>query len=181
MEVTKVRRINEATTVEWTEPNGRHTTHSVLSDCPDQPEKDFLDQFATVEADLAAKIGFGKKFGERFTLTGVTMSRNRAGRRQFVPTAKVDWGWGEIGGTLPLLLEPDSEKPSGADNVLTEAELANIEQLFAEAARYAKGEREQTTLDLEEEGGEEEPADPFDPAAAAEAEHEAELAGAGAH
>lgn len=163
MEVKKVRRINEATTVEWTQPNGRHTTEAALNDCPDQPEKDFLDQFATVQADLAAKIGFGKKFGERFTLTGVTMSRNRAGRRQFVPTAKVDWGWGEIGGTLPLLLEPDTEKPSGADNVLTDVELANIEQLFAEAKRYAGGEREQATLPLEEDEEAEEDGDPFDP------------------
>jgi hypothetical protein len=170
MEVTKVKVLNDLTTVLWTKPNGRHTEKGSLEECPDTPHKDFLDQLATVEADLAAKVGFGKKFEGRFTLTGISLTRNSAGRRQFSPSAKVDFGWGETGVSLPLLLEPDSEKPDTADNVLSQHELENVEQLFAEGLKYAEGERHQATLKLEDQ----KPADPFEGEGA---EQEGELAG----
>jgi hypothetical protein len=155
-EVTKVRMLNRQTTVLWETPNGSDRTKCALEECADTPSKDFLDQFATVEADLAGKASFGKKFGDSFTLTGVTMSRNRGGRRQFVPTAKVDFGWGETGVTLPLLMEPDSEKPGTGDNVLTKVELENIEELFKLGLAYAQGEREQAELDLQGNAGDDE-------------------------
>lgn len=194
MEVTKVKRLNELTTVEWTKPNGRHNEDGSLKDCPDQPHKEFLDQLATVEADLvarakgrvtfkAAKAGTGRA-SENFTLTGISMTRNSAGRRQFSASAKADFGWGETGVSLPFLLEPDPEKPSTSDNVLSKQELANIEELFEQAQKYATGERHQATLDLEP--GEDDPADPFDTGAEGESESEGEeagepaLAGAGA-
>ena len=157
MEVTKVKRLNDLTTVLRTSKNGGHVETHALEDCPDVPDKDFLDQLATVEADLVAKSGFGKNFGWGFTLTGISMSRNRNGRRQFTPSAKLDMGWGETGTSLSLLLEPDSEKPSTADNVLTKVELENIEQLFVEGAKYATGERHQSKLEIEDE----EPTEPF--------------------
>jgi len=172
MEVTKVKRLNDLTTVEWTKPNGRHTEAGSLEECPDTPKKDFLDQFATVEVDLIAKTPFGKKFGDSFTLTGISLTRNAKGRRQFSPSGKIDFGWGEIGVSMPLLLEHDDEGGSTAENVLTETETENIDQLFALAAEYATGAREQATLDLEDK----EPADPFEDAEEHEEEHE--LAGA---
>lgn len=169
-EVTKVKRLNEETTVLWETPNlGARTKHA-LEDCGDTPNKDFLDQMATVEADLIARTGFGKKFAERLTLTGITMSRNSAGRRQFKPSAKLDIGWGETGISLPLMLAPDSDKPE-AGNVLTDVEVKNIETLFELGLEYAQGERHQKGLALDGEGddpdGGGDGEDPFAKAAAA--------------
>lgn len=172
MEVTKVKRLNEKTTVLWRAPNGRHHHNSELEECPDVPHDAFLDQFATVEADLKARIGFGKKFEGGFTLTGISMTRNNGGRRQFTVSANMNLGWGDTGTSLPFLLEPDSEKPSTADNVLSPNELKNIEELFDQALKYAQGERHQATLALEDK----EPDGPAFP----EGEKTEELAGAGA-
>lgn len=172
MDIKKVKRLNDLTTVEWTKPNGRHTEAGSLEECPDTPKKEFLDQFATVQADLIAKTPFGKKFADSFTLTGVSLTKNAKGRRQFSPSGKIQFGWGEIGVSMPLLLEHDDEGGSTAENVLTEAETRNIDELFALAEDYVSGEREQATLDLEDK----EPTDPFDGAEENEEEHE--LAGA---
>ncbi len=151
MEVTQVKRLNDATSVLWTTRNGQHEEKHSLDDCPDVPEKDFLDQMATVEADIVAKTGFGAKFGAGFTLTGISMSRNAAGRRQYVPHVKVNFGWGETGAAMSLLLAPDDEqKRTTGKNVLTPAELANIEQLFELGGKYATGSRHQQKLELEE-------------------------------
>ena len=149
MEVTQVKRLNDQTTVVWTTPNGQHTEHHDLPNCPDVPKEDFLEQFKLVEADLVARTGFGSKFGGGFTLTGIAMTRNAAGRRQFVPTIKVNFGWGETGMAMSYLLEPDAEKKrtTGA-NVLTEEDINQIQILFKLGAKYAAGERHQAKLEL---------------------------------
>ena len=149
MEVTQVKRLNDQTTVVWTTPNGQHTEHHDITNCPDVPTEDFLGQFKLVEADLVARTGFGSKFGTGFTLTGIAMTRNAAGRRQFVPTIKVNFGWGETGMAMSYLLEPDAEKKrtTGA-NVLTEEEINRIQVLFKLGAKYAAGERHQAKLEL---------------------------------
>ena len=153
MEVTQVKRLNDQTTVIWTTPNGQHLEHHDLTNCPDVPKEEFLEQFKLVESDLVARTGFGSKFGGGFTLTGIAMTRNAAGRRQFVPSVKVNFGWGESGGAMPLLLEPDAEKKrtTGA-NVLTEKEVTQIETLFKLGAKYADGERHQSKLELDKTG-----------------------------
>lgn len=155
-DITQVKRLNETTTVVWTTPNGRHVELHELHRCPDPPGQDFLDQMDTVEADLIARTGFGKKFGDGVTLTGVSVTKNSGGRKQFVPTIMIGFGWGEVGAATPLLLAPDDEgKRTTGENVLTDVELRNIEHLFELAAAYAGGERHQTGLGLED-GGEEE-------------------------
>ncbi len=156
MDITQVKRLNETTTVLWTTPNGRHVETHELTKCPDPPDKDFLEQFDLVEEDLIARTGFGKKFGDGLTFTGIAVTKNAAGRRQFVPSVKLDFGWGEVGAATALLLEPDDEgKRTTGANVLTAFELGNIEHLFELAAKYAEGERHQTGLGLD---GEEEDA-----------------------
>lgn len=192
-EVTKVYHLNDKTTVLRTQENGKHEEGLSLEACPDKPKKDFLDALAHLDATLvarakgcvtfkAAKPDEGKA-SKYFTLTGITMSRTPGGRRKFTASCKIDLGWGEKGASLADLLEPDDEAGEGKANVLTEEELDAIKALFEQARLYAEGEREtQAKMDLEEGEAEEgQAADPFDPAAAAEAEHEAELAGAGAH
>ena len=150
MEVTQVKRLNDQTTVIWTTPNGQHLEYHELVNCPDVPEQGFREQMLLVEAGLVAKTGFGEKFGKGFTLTGISMTRNAAGRRQFTPSAKVNFGWGETGSALSLLLEPDAEnKRTTGANVLTERELTQIETLFKLGAKYAAGERHQAKLDLD--------------------------------
>lgn len=153
MEVTQVKRLNDQTTILWTTPNGQHIEHHDLTNCPDVPREEFLEQLALVESDLVKRTGFGAKFGEGFTLTGIAMSRNSAGRRQFVPSVKVNFGWGETGAAMSLLLEPDAEKKrtTGA-NVLTEKEVTQIETLFKLGAMYAEGKRHQAKLQLEPTG-----------------------------
>lgn len=162
MEVTKVKHIQEKVTVLRARQNGRHDESLSLEDCPDKPEKAFLDALATLAACVvarakgcvtfkAAKPGEGKA-SEYFTLTGVTMSRNVNGRRQFTISCKMDLGWGEKGASLALLLEPDEEREDGP-NVLSKEELAAIEALFAEGNRYAEGAREtQGEMDMEDGG-----------------------------
>jgi hypothetical protein len=169
MEVTKVKILNELTTIEGTAPNGRHTSGWDLTDCPDKPHKEFLAALELVRGDLLAKTPFGKKFGDGFTLTGISVSRNTAGRRQFSASAKIDFGWGETGVSIPLLLAYDMEK-QGADNVLSETETAHVDELFAEGLRYYEGARHQTELALEDQ----EPEEAFEEA------EEGELVGAGA-
>lgn len=150
MEVTQVKRLNDQTTVLWTTPNGQHVEHHELVNCPDVPKEDFLEQLKLVESDLVKRTGFGERFAKGFKLTGVSMTRNSAGRRQFVPTVKVNFGWGETGMGMSLLLEPDDEKKrtTGA-NVLTAKEVTQIETLFKLGAKYANGERHQSKLALE--------------------------------
>lgn len=153
-EVTKVKRLHEKTTVLWTVPNGSHVEGGSLEECPDVPSSEFLGALAKVEVDLMAKakarITFkAKGDGSSLTLTGVSMTRNNAGRRQYKPSAIVDLGWGTTGVSLPLLLEPDAESDSGADNVLTDGEHKHLRELFALALKYAEGERHQATLDIE--------------------------------
>ena len=153
MEVTQVKRLNDQTTILWTTPNGRYVENHDLTNCPDVPHVEFLDILATVEADLVAKAGLGVRFGNAFTLTGIAMSRNAAGRRQFVPSMKLDFGWGETGASMSLLLEPDAEnKRTTGANVLTDFELKNIEQLLEEGADYTRGTRHQIELELDEAG-----------------------------
>ncbi len=157
MDITQVKRLNETTSVLWTTLNGRHVETHELMKCPDPPDKDFLDQFDIVEADLIARTGFGKKFGDGLTFTGISVTKNAAGRRQFVPSVKLNFGWGEVGAATALLLEPDDEgKRTTGANVLTPVELGNIEHLFELAGEYAVGDRHQAGLALE---GEEEEAE----------------------
>ena len=152
MEVTQVKRLNDQTTVVWETPNGRHVETHELTKCPDPPNKDFLEQLDLVEADLIARTGFGKKFGDGLTFTGISVTKNAAGRRQFVPSVLLDFGWGEVGSATALLLEPDDEgKRTTGANVLTPFELRNIEHLFELAEDYAGGERHQTGLELDDE------------------------------
>ena len=152
MDITQVKRLNDQTSIVWTTPNGQHVEHHELTNCPDVPKEDFLEQMQLVEALLVKKTGFGAKFGEGFTLTGISLTHNAAGRRQFVPSVKVNFGWGETGAAMSLLLEPDAEKKrtTGA-NVLTEAEVTQIETLFKLGAKYADGERHQSRLELDNE------------------------------
>ncbi len=154
MEVTQVKRTDEKTTVLWTVPNGRHTAKGSLEGCTDVPEQDFLDQMATVEADLGARTKFGKAFERGLTLTGISMTRNHGGRRQYTPSVLIDFGWGPNGHSMPFLLEPDSEQGAGSEKVLTPAEHKNIETLFELAARYTEpANRHQSKLELEDEEG----------------------------
>ena len=153
MLVLQVKRINDQTTVEWETPNGQHAEHHELTACPDVPKEEFLDIMETVEADLVARTGFGAKFAAGFKLTGIQVSRNAAGRRQFVPTVKVNFGWGETGAAMSILLEPDEEgKRTTGKNVLTANELKNIEHFLEMGGKYADGERHQGGLKLEETG-----------------------------
>ncbi len=152
MEVTQVKRTDEKTTVLWTVPNGRHTAKGSLEDCTDVPEQDFLEAMDVVEGDLCARTKFGEAFERGLTLTGLSMTRNRGGRRQYTPSVLIDFGWGPNGHSMPFLLEPDSEQGAGTEKVLTEEEHEHIETLFNLAARYTKpANRHQSKLALEEE------------------------------
>ncbi len=152
LEVIQIKRLNEKTTVLWTTPNGQHVEHHDLTNCPDVPKEDFLEQLKLVEADLVKRTGFGSKFGAGFTLTGMSMTRNSAGRRQFSPSGMLDFGWGETGAAMAYLLEPDDEgKRTTGANVLTDKEVTQIETLFKLGAKYAAGERHQSKLALEDE------------------------------
>ncbi len=151
MGITQVKWLKDQMTVLWTTPNGQHVEHHDLTNCPDFPKAEFIEQLQLVESDLVAKTGFGTKFGSGFTLTGIAMTHNSAGRRQFVPSVKVNFGWGETGGAMPILLAPDDEnKRTTGKNVLTEKEVTQIETLFKLGAKYADGDRHQAKLALEE-------------------------------
>lgn len=147
-EFSKVKRVNKGVTILWSSPNGQHREEGSLKDCPDTPNGDFLDQMATVEADIVGKIGFGAEFARSFTLTGITLSRNNNGRREFTPSATMDFGWGVKGFSIPTLLEPDDEAGSSS-KVLTASELSNMEELFNQAALYVDGNRHQAGLPLD--------------------------------
>ena len=89
--------------------------------------------------------------GAALTLTGIAVTKNAAGRRQFVPTVMLNFGWGDVGASAAILLEPDDEgKRTTGENVLTPVEVENIEHLFKLAGEYASGERHQTGLALED-------------------------------
>ena len=151
MEVTQVKRLNDQVTVIWTTPNGQHLEHHDLTNCTDVPKDDFLEQLKLVEEVLVTRTGFGAKFAKGFKLTGISMTRNAAGRKQYVPSVKVDFGWGETGSAMSLLLAPDDEnKRTTGKNVLTGNEVTQIETLFLLGAKYAEGDRHQTALKLEE-------------------------------
>ncbi len=151
MDITQVKRVNDQTTIVWTTPNGQHEEHHELTACPDVPKQEFLDAMAGVEADLVTRTGFGTKFGKGFKLIGVAVTPNANGRRQFVPSVKIDFGWGERGTAMSLLLEPDAEgKRTTGTNVLTDAEVKALDHLFECGERYATGERHQAKLALEE-------------------------------
>lgn len=150
MEVKEFKRLNGKTTVHRVSLNQGHEEDHILKGCPDTPSKDFLDQLATVEADLVARTGFGQKFGKGFKLTGIAVSKSASGRRQYTPTVLVDYGWGETGAAMPYLLEPDGpKKKTTVANVLTANELTNVETLLELALEYANGERHQAKLDLD--------------------------------
>ncbi len=152
-EVTEVRRLKERTTVRYRKKNGQHFEEGGLSDCPDVPDGDFLDQWATVQADLAAKIALGDAFTGRLALTGYSVTWNTAGRAQYTPKVSIDFGNGKTFMALPFYLAPDEERKAEGGKVLTPVELANIETLFQLGLEYLKpGSRHQTKLDMR--GGE---------------------------
>ncbi len=151
MDITQVKRVNDQTTIVWTTPNGQHEEHHELTACPDVPDQLFLEAMAAVEADLVKRTGLGEKFAKVFKLIGVSVTPNANGRRQFVPKVKIDFGWGEKGAAMSLLLEPDDEgKRTTGKNVLTDVEVKRLDALFECGAAYATGERHQAKLALEE-------------------------------
>lgn len=172
-EVTEVRRLKEKTSVLYRKRNGQHFENGGLEGCPDVPSKDFLDQWATVEADLAAKVALGAKFTARLKLTGYSVSWNKAGRAQYTPKVSIDFGAGTTFTALPFYLEPDETKKGDGAKVLTKVELENIRTLFELGLEYLKPKnRHQTKLPLGGEDGEGE--------GDGEGAEAGELAGAGA-
>ena len=152
--ITKVKHHDGKTTVEWTDPNGKHLESTTLTDCPDPPKKSFLEALAAVEQEVVRRIGIqGKSFSAAFSLTGVTVSTNIHGHRQFKPSGYLRCGYG--GGTgmsLPLLREKVDDE--GGDSVLSDVALKRFEKLLSEALAYSKQDRQQTSLGLDGTGTE---------------------------
>lgn len=149
--ISKVKHHDGRTSVEWTEPNGKHLASASLVDCPDVPEASFLEALEAVQTEILRRIGItGQTFAKAFVLTGISVSTNLHGHRQFKPSAYLRCGYG--GGTgisLPLLRE--KVEAEGGDNVLSDVALKHVEKLLAEGARYANQERAQGELGLDSE------------------------------
>lgn len=148
-EVTEVRRLKEKTSVLYRRKNGQDFETGGLEGCKDVPESDFLDMWAVVQADLAAKVGLGQKFADRLTLTGYSVTWNNAGRAQYTPKVAIDFGAGTTFTALPFYLEPDETRKTEGGKVLTKVELENIKHLFELGLAYLKpAGRHQTKLDI---------------------------------
>ena len=145
MEVTQVKQTGKGITVRWTLPNGNHTSKTELEDCPDNPSDEFRAAMKAVEGSLVRRCSIkGVSFAGAFRFTGISMSRDSAGHRQFKPSGSLEYGWGESGQSLPLLREKvDSET---GKSILSDIELKQIETLQHEAAKYASGGREQEEM-----------------------------------
>lgn len=148
MEVTHVKQTSTGVTVRWTQENGKHEESTALENCPDGPNTDFDAAMDAVEADIVRRCVIkGATFAKAFTLTGVSVSRDSAGNRQFKPSGVLSYGWGESGQSLPILRQK-VEDESGV-SVLGDIELAHIDTLLTEAAKYASGTRDQGELGLD--------------------------------
>lgn len=150
MEVTHVKQTAKGVTVRWTLPNGNHTSNTELEDCPDAPSDEFKAAMKAVEAGLVRRSSIkGASFASGFRFTGISVSKDSAGHRQFKPSGSLEYGWGESGQSLPLLREK-VESETGK-SILSDIELKQIETLLHEAAKYASGSREQEEMDLDDE------------------------------
>lgn len=147
MSVRKVKYLSERMTVERVEANGRHTETLLLEGCPDPPKESFLDALEAVRKDALARLGLGAQFTKATKISGVTVSRDGQGHRQFKLSATVETKTGVSGFSLPLMREK-VESEEGV-TVLSAIELKRIEKLLGEAENYALGARIQGELDLD--------------------------------
>jgi hypothetical protein len=150
-------------TVERDLPNGRDNEHCRLADCGDAPRKSFKNAFTKL-LPLAlelVEIGDGR-WKETARVTHVRVAREpKGGRRNFTMTIVPTLEFGGTSINTPLRRERTQTEDIGAG--FAEPELVEaIERVLDEASRYVAGDRQQTTLALDEEPAE-------------EPEHEAEL------
>lgn len=157
MEVTKVKYRAEKVDAEGRVQNGQHFHDVALKGCPDVPTDKFRKAMAAVQDDVLKMIGIeGKSFAKSLALTGVTMDKDKHGRRGFVFTCAITTAFGTLNTALPRVVErKDSE---GGAGVLSDIALKHVEALLGEAQAYFEQDRTQTELGLEDQGGEAEAA-----------------------
>lgn len=179
MQISKIRHKDTETELAWSVPNGQDREEASMKS-EDAPEQGFVDALDALKDDLLAACDLpkGEKFREKLTLTTLSISRDVHGTRGFILSGTVRADAGAYSISSPRLRAP-ADDSEGGPATLSEKALARVEALIDQAVRYIKGARTQMELPLEAKPeGEEQPVDPFDPAAAAEAEHEHELVGA---
>lgn len=182
MQIEKIRHKDTETEVHWTVPNGTDREQSTLKS-EDAPEQAFVDALEALKDDFleACELPSTKAFREKVTLTTVSISRDVHGTRGFILSGTVRVASGAYSISTPRLRAP-SDEGTESPVLLDEEAMERIEEMAGQAVRYIKGARTQMELKLEGASADgEEGADPFDPAADAEARHDHELAGAGAH
>lgn len=148
MNVTKVKCLSAGTTVAYETTNVNTPEHHVLADCPDRRNKKFNEAMEGCHKDGVGFLGLGKKIGERWTLTGLSVSRDKNGHRTFVYTGKLMTNTGEtVLNTTALREQVDGES---GETTLSDVALKRVEQLLSRAAEYVTGKREQGELALGE-------------------------------
>lgn len=155
MQVTKVKCLGATTTVEYETMNISTPESHQLSDCPDRRRDEFAVALEGVAGIAYGITGMDGKNADRYTLTGVAVSKDQNGHRGFIFTGKYRMNAGEVAFNSPRMRAPIDGGESGA-TTLTEEQMERIDELLTEAIHYVTGKREQLDLGLGAEEEEEE-------------------------
>lgn len=154
MEVSKIKRTKQGTTVEIVASNAAtdggdsHPEDRTLKNCPDgSPALD--SAFESLRPEVCRILGFTRKDEkERVRVTGVSVSRDANRNRAFIVHTMFRTNVGEASLNVPRLREP-VEGAEGGETVLSDTGLKQVEKVLAAALDYYEGDREQTSLDLD--------------------------------
>lgn len=153
--VTKVKFHDERTTVAYTTSNrGTAETHE-LPDCSDGRRPTFEKAIASVGKDALEVLGLGKRLGERYRLTQVSVSEDANGHRGFILHGMFRTNAGEVSLPTPRLRE--KVESEDGETILSDVARKRIDVLLDEAIAFVSGQRIQS--DLFEGDGEDEAAE----------------------
>lgn len=144
MEVTKVKVLNAGTTIELEAKNEGHPEPRQLKDCPDR-SKELEEALDGLKVEVCRLLGFTTKgMKTRVRVTGVSVSRDANGHRQFVLTTKYRTNVGEASLNVPRLREQVEDE--AGETVLSDVQLKRIEKVLAAGLSYYNGQRVQGDL-----------------------------------
>lgn len=147
MEITKLKMKTDATGVEYETLNITTPERHALENCGDGRRASFEEARVAVELDVIELLGIGKKLGERYRLTQVSVSKNAHRHRGFIFHGMFRTNVGEVSLQTPLMREP-IDGGEGGSNTLTDVAFKRLRDLLEEGVAYAAGQREQTELPL---------------------------------
>lgn len=146
-ENTKVRKVkfgDEATTVVYTTSNRGTPENHELADCGDGRRESFGKAVRAVEQDALEVLGLGKRLGERYRLSQVSVSEDANGHRGFIFHGLFRTNAGEVSLGTPRMREKvESEE---GETVLSDVARKRVDLLLEEAIAFVAGQREQGEL-----------------------------------